>query len=54
MIVGQNYPQEPPQIKFISKINMAGVNQSNGSIDNKYFDVLKNWNRKYIISRLED
>jgi ubiquitin-conjugating enzyme E2 variant len=28
---------------------MAGVNQSNGSIDNKYFDVLKNWNRKYTL-----
>jgi ubiquitin-conjugating enzyme E2 variant len=45
MVVGQNYPQEPPQIKFVSKINLAGVNQKNGTIDNQYFSVLKNWTK---------
>jgi ubiquitin-conjugating enzyme E2 variant len=49
MIVGQNYPQEPPQITFISKINLAGVNQKNGAIDNQYFSVLKNWTKNYTL-----
>ena len=25
-----NYPQQPPKIKFISKINMGCVNQTTG------------------------
>ena len=45
MIVGEKYPQEPPVINFISMINMAGVNQTNGLIDNKYFGTLKSWTR---------
>ena len=52
MIVGDNYPQEPPQISFTSKINLAGVNQTNGAIDKSYFPVLKNWTRKNTLADL--
>ena len=51
IFVGEKYPSEPPQITFISKINMSGVNQTNGAIDNKSFAVLKNWTRN---STLQD
>jgi len=32
---GQNYPKEPPLIRFCTKVNIAGVDQSNGEIQRK-------------------
>lgn len=32
-------------IKFVSKINMASVNQSTGWVDNSQVNLLKNWSR---------
>lgn len=49
MIVGQKYPMEPPQIAFLHKINMPGVNQTNGAVDASYFNTLKNWDKKFTI-----
>ena len=40
----QNYPQRPPKVKFISKINIPFVDQS-GWIKPNSLNVLKNWNR---------
>jgi len=32
LTAGPNYPNEPPLIRFVSKINMASVDQSTGDI----------------------
>ena len=42
---GPEYPQRPPELRFISKINMPFVNQTNGSIIPGSLNYLKNWNR---------
>jgi len=41
---GQNYPQVPPDVKFISKVMLQGVNQANGVLDKK--KVAAWWNPK--------
>jgi ubiquitin-conjugating enzyme E2 variant len=45
MFVGEKYPYEPPEITFISKINMPGVNQTTGAVDKNSFSTLKSWAR---------
>ena len=43
IFVGDNYPAAPPVIKFNSKINLPCVDQSNGSVTNK-FHMFASWN----------
>ncbi|EGR33843.1 ubiquitin-conjugating enzyme family protein, putative [Ichthyophthirius multifiliis] len=49
---GPNYPNQAPQIKFNSKINLPCVNQSNGQIDINKFNILKNWKSNYTLENL--
>ena len=41
---GPEYPNQPPEVKFISKINLPVVNQSNGDVE-KSLPSLANWNK---------
>ena len=45
----QDYPQKPPKVKFISKINMPFVDQSSGFIKPNSLSILKGWNRDWTL-----
>jgi ubiquitin-conjugating enzyme E2 variant len=44
IVCGEQYPEQPPQIKFNSKINLPCVNQSNGTVDFSKNNKLRSWN----------
>ena len=41
----QEYPQKPPKVKFITKVNMPFVEQSSGFIKPNSLNILRSWNR---------
>jgi ubiquitin-conjugating enzyme E2 variant len=41
IVCGPDYPQKPPTISFVNKINIPSVNQSSGRVEN--LGLLKNW-----------
>jgi ubiquitin-conjugating enzyme E2 variant len=45
IVCDDNYPKVPPKVKFVTKINLPCVNQSNGEIVPNSLNILKNWNR---------
>ncbi|EEB07809.1 ubiquitin conjugating enzyme Mms2 [Schizosaccharomyces japonicus yFS275] len=44
---GPIYPDEPPKVTFISRINLPGVNNTTGEVDPHAIHCLKNWKREY-------
>lgn len=42
---GPDYPSKPPTVKFISKVNMPAINQTNGMVDTSKVNCLANWKR---------
>jgi len=49
---GDNYPNQPPDVRFTSRINMTCVDQSNGQIIPRKFPKLSNWNSATTIQNL--
>ncbi|KAF9072358.1 UBC-like protein [Rhodocollybia butyracea] len=42
---GPSYPDLPPVVQFISKVNIPFVDQNNGDVDPSKVAVLRDWNR---------
>ena len=45
IVCGGEYPDTPPVIQFISRVNLPFVSQANGTVDPAKLAVLTNWNR---------
>lgn len=45
MHCGDNYPDEPPTIQFVSQVNLPAVNPRNGIVDPKMLPCLAQWKR---------
>lgn len=48
---GSKYPDTPPVVQFVTRINLHGVDQV-GHIDMKQVPVLYNWQRSYTLRTL--
>ncbi|KAF9650151.1 UBC-like protein [Thelephora ganbajun] len=42
---GENYPDQPPTIQFLSRVNLPFVSQLDGKVDRNKLPVLADWNR---------
>jgi len=49
VVCGEKYPAQPPTVRFLSKINMSGVNRHSGVVEPSKFSTLKYWKRDYRI-----
>merc|ERR1719158_718642 len=45
---GNNYPEQPPTVRFINRINMNCVS-STGAVDIRAVPILSRWSREYTI-----
>ncbi|KAF8479605.1 UBC-like protein, partial [Russula ochroleuca] len=41
----ENYPDKPPAIQFVSRVNLPFVSQTDGKVDRSKLPVLASWNR---------
>ena len=47
---GNEYPNRPPTVRFISRINLTNVDQSNGEVT-RDFPALQQWNRNMTLEQ---
>lgn len=48
---GSKYPDQPPKVSFVTKINLSGVTAA-GELDSRVFKILTNWKREYSIKTI--
>lgn len=46
---GPRYPDDSPTLRFLTKINLAGIHSTTGSVDKSQISVLLRWQRHYSI-----
>mmetsp|Transcript_11509 Transcript_11509/g.23593 ORF Transcript_11509/g.23593 Transcript_11509/m.23593 type:complete len:148 (+) Transcript_11509:67-510(+) len=46
VVATEDYPMVPPQVKFITKINLPCVNQRDGTVIESKLPATKNWQRQ--------
>ncbi|KAG5637827.1 Ubiquitin-conjugating enzyme spm2 [Sphagnurus paluster] len=49
---GESYPDAPPEVQFLSRVNLPFVNQLNGKVDPHKLPVLSSWSRKSSIEHV--
>ncbi|KAI0339363.1 UBC-like protein [Trametopsis cervina] len=49
---GENYPEQPPNVQFISRVNLPFVSQVDGKVENTKLPCLSNWNRNHSIETI--
>ena len=47
---GENYPDEPPKVKFLTKVNLTMV-KANGEVDSN-FGLFRQWKSKYTMENV--
>ncbi|CUS23213.1 LAQU0S08e04632g1_1 [Lachancea quebecensis] len=49
---GEAYPDQPPKIRFLSKVNLPCVDQNTGEVRKEQFSTLRDWKRSYTMETL--
>lgn len=49
---GETYPEKPPEVQFISRVNLPFVDQRNGKVDPTRLPVLASWSRNLSIENV--
>lgn len=49
---GPNYPDKPPKIKFISKVNLPCVDPKTGQVSPTTFHTIRDWKRAYTMETI--
>lgn len=49
---GSKYPDVAPAVKFVTKINLNGINNTNGTVDPRTLPLLAKWQSNYNIKSI--